>query len=361
MTIRTALLALTFVGVLPFAHAQYSLTKLEGLIPTGTGWIGNARLNNFEQIVVGTRLWDHGVVSNLSVPGDFGFTESINDKGQIVGRSIATQNGSTASAMLWHNGSAQVLTPLFAGSDNYATDINEKGQIVGYSLVPNGNLRAVTWSSPNANPVDIGALPGQNASLALAVNDQGLIAGVSFPNNGAGYAHRAFVDQGGVLTPITDFAVSDVTVGDMNNHGTIVGYRDGVGYVYNAGNTTTIGNFGGPFSFASSVNEYDEVVGRSSDANGTLHPFLFKSGVLTNLGEILDSQLAPGLSLSVAWDINDRGDILVSDSRNNIYLARSLEPHHLPGGFTPVPEASTYGVFGAMGLMVFAYVRRRRA
>jgi probable HAF family extracellular repeat protein len=69
---------------------------------------------------------------------------------------------------------------------------------------------------------------------------------------------------------------------------------------------TDLGTLGGASSWANAINNAGQVVGNAQTAGGSYHPFLYSSGVLTDLG------ILPGFANSGALAINDFGQVAVS-------------------------------------------------
>lgn len=66
---------------------------------------------------------------------------------------------------------------------------------------------------------------------------------------------------------------------------------------------TDLGTLGGSSSTATAINNYDQVAGYSTRADGTTHAFLYSGGSMTDLGAL-------GGQLSVAYGINDSGQVV---------------------------------------------------
>ena len=79
---------------------------------------------------------------------------------------------------------------------------------------------------------------------------------------------------------------------------------------------TDLGTLGGAWSAAHAINNRDEIVGGSQTADGRNHPFLWRNGIMTDLGQ-LD---ASGEGFGVATDINDAGQVIgVSEGRDGMH------------------------------------------
>jgi probable HAF family extracellular repeat protein len=81
---------------------------------------------------------------------------------------------------------------------------------------------------------------------------------------------------------------------------------------------TDLGTLGGANSHALAVNERREVVGLSDTASGEQHAFVWRDGVMTDLGALA----GPGASAAV--DINDRGQVVGFLESDNILQPRSI-------------------------------------
>jgi probable HAF family extracellular repeat protein len=133
-------------------------------------------------------LWDHGILTDLgTLGGDNGEPSWINDGGEVVG-AADLPGGAPHHGFLWRNG---VMTDLGAfASTSFAESINARGQIVGRSrigAVTNPVQHAFLWE--NGGPmIDLNTLIPANLGVLLGdaccINDRGEIAGVGFLPNG---------------------------------------------------------------------------------------------------------------------------------------------------------------------------------
>ena len=160
----------------------------------GTIGISNS-LNNRGQVVgqmnltgdVTTHpfLWDDGTLTDLgTLGGNNGLGNWINDSGEIVGR--ADLPGSQKhDAFLWKRGAMIDLGTVEGDLCSNALGINSHGQIVGGSSDCTNFLHAFVWD--NGGPMlDLNTLVPTHAELtlieAIYINDDGEIAGIGVPS-----------------------------------------------------------------------------------------------------------------------------------------------------------------------------------
>jgi probable HAF family extracellular repeat protein len=188
---------------------------------------------------------------------------------------------------------APEMTDLGLGTEIYA--INEKGQIAFTATVSNTvDHQAVLWEK--GVRTHLGFLPGDTESWTADLNKRGQVVGWS---TGTCYS-RAFVWQGGVMTPL---AGCGTQARSINDRGQIVGWSHDQGAVmWQDGRMIDLGL---PGANARAINEHGQIVGQYYP-NGDSRAFLWENGRVTDLG------LLPGTQYCWPNSINNHGQVVGS-------------------------------------------------
>lgn len=336
----------------------YSLTDL-GYLPSdnprseayGINLSGQAVGESLHSRTFEAFLWSRstGMVGlGVLTPGLSGtHAYAINDSGDVVGVGAILEGN---RAFLWRPDTGmQVLGPL-PGVVGFsaAWDINNSGMVVG-----NVHSHAVRWW--NGTVLDLGSLGGSPYAVAIAraINQRGVIVGDSTTTMGPGHAfiwseEFGMRDLGAALGP----DISSVAMA-INDAGDVVGtywhwpYSTGSRAVLwrATGEITDLAMLPGEFeSSATAINNSGTIVGyTNSKAVIWTQPSAVRA-----LQTMVDASGA-GWNLAQAFDINDRGEIVVTAGRGVLLTPRC---NGGPLAITQQPSASRVHVGAGVSLSI---------
>jgi|GEM_PF-3163649 len=178
---------------------------------------------------------------------------------------------------------------------------------------------------------DLGYIGGTpKATNPEGVNNNGQAVGYSYVNGSSVY--NAFLFEGGPLIDLGALINNGFSIGTgINDFGDISGYgtlaNGGThAFLITNGTMTDIGTLpGGSTSAANAVNNQGQVVGYSSTPNSGQKAFLFANGTMTDIGALNDFGVTGG-GISVAYAINNKGQIAGS-SYNFDHSANGFSTH----------------------------------
>jgi len=229
----------------------------------------------------------------------FSFAESINESGQIVGRSWNWGSNNRACLFDPTGGGANIDLGTLGGPWSSAWSINDRGQIVGLGYTSSGYDEHACIFDPTGGGanIDLGTLSGYPFSGANSINNNGQIVGY-------------VADSSWNLRP----CLFDSTGGGANiDLGTLAGYPDGR---------------------PSSINDNAQIVGAVWNSSGDVRACLFDptgGGANIDLNTLIDP--SSGWILRYANSINNNGSIIGSGINPDGYTRAFLlipEPAAVP-------------------------------
>jgi probable HAF family extracellular repeat protein len=225
-------------------------------------------------------------------------------------------------AVLWRNGKAVRLGNL-GGNETLSVTVNDRDEVAGFAAnaIPDDlsffgwgtQSRAFAWQ--NGAIQDLGTLGGPDA-LAVYINNNGQIAGMSYlddnPNPDTGIPTLdPFLWQNGQMLDLGSLGGTLTFVTGMNNHGQVIGEGFLAGnaeshpFLWSNGAIQDLGSLGGSNAAANWINEKGEVVGGANLPGDVIHhAFLWRNGTFTDLG------MVPGDKCSTAWSINSKSQVV---------------------------------------------------
>ncbi len=323
------------------------------------------------------------IVTDLgTLGGSSSGATAINDNGQIVGSSV--DNYGDSQAFLYSAGQMTALISILRNNiaQSAALGISPNGQSVG--SINTGSDVPVLFSG--GGYTDLRSPPSHYPiGDAHGVNNSGIIVGSAYDNNTGGM--QAFFYSGGAITEIVNAGWAGSSANAINSSGQIVGvngssafyYYNGIvtslaggsalaindngqivgqnssghACIFTGGTTIDLGTLGGSSSQASGINLAGQIVGYSTISNGSSCAFLYTSGPMTNLNNLLVSSNS-SWNLQYANGINDNGQIVGQGINPSGQLHGYLltPAGGLPPTITSITPSTTVSTGGSETLMV---------
>jgi probable HAF family extracellular repeat protein len=206
--------------------------------------------------------------------------------------------------------SAVTKTPkdlgTLGGSSSFARGLNNLGVVVGDASTSSEETHAFVFKPGSGSLTDLGTLGG-GFSSASDINNLGLAVGVSKDDPNA-VCNRAVVwdtCHGNHVTVLPDldpsapFGCSAPSA--INDAGQIVGTSNQLPVLWSNGHVISLGSLGNG-GFAVGINDRGDIVGQSTTASFQFHAFLWRQGVMTDIGTL-------GGDFITVGGINNRGQI----------------------------------------------------
>jgi probable HAF family extracellular repeat protein len=284
--------------------------------------------------------WQDGVASELGALPGFGSLNSstglwVSDNGLTAGISengIDPLTGNPAvEAILWGKDGSLTDLGTLGGNASSANAVNNRGQVAGEALNPIPDpytsnfynflftgatqVHAFRWTKSRGMQ-DLGTLGGTD-SAAFSMNQRGQIAGWSFTNTTVNPSTGVptldpFLWENGKLLDLGTLGGTYGNANALNSQGHVTGTSNLAGdanwdaflWRNQSEGMIDLGTLGGSFGNAASINDSDEVVGADATADGLGRAFLWRHGVMTDLGTIGTDPA------SQAFSINSQGQVV---------------------------------------------------
>ncbi len=215
---------------------------------------------------------------------EFGWVSDVNANGDLVGadRSNYQYEGRWGDyephGYVLEGGTTFAEIGLY-GDRSYANAINNAGQVTGTAHFPDSGVsEAFVWTSAQHHQTPTRIMAAGTASEGFDINNAGHIVGVMTVSN----VSKAFLWNGGVVD---------------------------------------LGTLGGVSSTARSINDAGLIVGYAATASEGNHAFIYESGSLYDLNDLVS--LPAGWVLVDAYKINNNGQVLVRAQKDGSNAADS--------------------------------------
>jgi probable HAF family extracellular repeat protein len=318
----------------------YRITELD----PGTSAINNLgqTVGNFQTPAGVTHgfIETNGIRTDLGSLGGYSLAGAINDRSEVAGVSQGIDGYD--HLFLYSAGTMRDLGVL--GANARVAGLSNRGEITGNHTPPGRGNVAFLYTRGRLQEL----VPPDKVYQAYsrAINERGEVAGVAGSED-------AVIWQGGRTRVIGPRIASWSLPEDINDRGDLVGAAgfpgtagpgDGRAFLYSNGRVTNLGTLGGPFSFASAVNNYRQIVGGAQIGFLDTRAFLYERGALYNLNDLVPA--GSGWLMDAALDINDRGQILVSAARGAGYhILRNIRVRYGTIGLSPAALRADEGIW----------------
>ena len=305
-------------------------------------------------------LWRKGQMTDLGTLGGFNSSPIYkpNERDEVVGQAETSipdpfhdilctslffdlDTGLSCAAFLWKDGTITPLRSLVEGRNSRADAINNRGQVVGNAenSTPQSceqspfKLRPVMWERGEIQ--ELPTLYGDPEGRALGINDRGQVVGWTLSED---CVFHSVLWEKGTVTDLGNLGGTYNTAFSINNRGQAFGQASLPGestrhaflWQKDTG-MMDLGTLFGDFSSSAwSIDNKGRVVGTSCDVNFNCRAFLWQDGIMTDLNTLIPAD--SGWFLVEADGINARGEIVglgCTDLECHAFLAT---PRHCGSG-----------------------------
>ncbi|HEV2703063.1 MAG TPA: hypothetical protein VGV09_15650, partial [Steroidobacteraceae bacterium] len=261
-------------------HAQtYTAIELPFAVglSDGSDTMGGTPINNAGQVVgfsftqSGTvgYLYSNGVTTALA--NDF-IPNAINNSGEIAGTSSTP--GVVTVAAVYNNGALTSIGTLGSEpgyppsnvpvNESYGVSLNDGGQVVGRSTAPGGGEPPFLYSNGSMTAPNIG--PGAQAA---GINNGGTIVGSFIPSPAQNDLFHAYVYVNGSVTDLGTLGGAQSFGNAINNAGQVTGTAQTASgqldaFLSSNGQMKDLGSLNGSGSIGYGINTLGQVVGTSN-------------------------------------------------------------------------------------------------
>lgn len=294
-----------------------SVPGVESVFPTDMtasgAIIGNAGTDPFDPLA---RPVAFGFGRRFELPRP---TESLNFA-LGVGSPALIVGTSSNQPVAWVRGRATLLRPAAGLPSGFAYDANARGIIVGTVFNDlSGRQRPVVWRDADAPGFTLSGIDDSRHGVAFAINERNQVAGIV--ENAFGYAFIAArwddpMNEPIVVAPFAGGINSEALA--LNEHGDLAGRMsfedfsvEAMLYIESTQETLGLGFLAGRYSVAHALNDERQVVGAANAGREAAHGFIWQSGVMTDLNDLVQTSSSPFDFIANAVAIDASGRVAV--------------------------------------------------
>ena len=318
---------------------EYHLTDLG--LPPGFVLAKASAINNQQQIVGRVEdakqlthafIWENGSMRLLDMPeNSLSVASDINEFGEIVGTMLS--NGQRHAFISRNDAPLRIGLidefPHLGGKHNFVpgVSIDNQSRVAFRIYADDEHQGSVLWNE--RTPIHFGLLAAGATCHASTINNQGHIGGQLFQRDGRS---SAFLWHDGIITDLGTLGGTRAGITGLNDMGVAIGWStinandlsQAHAIIQIDGEMHDLGTLHGEHTRAYDINNANQIVGFSKNAQKRWSAFVWENYELTDLNSEIDPSL--GYRLISSNGINDRGDIIAVGIRDNESRACLLSP-----------------------------------